>query len=162
MVKRPVIDASPLIFLSRAGKLDLLQQVVNTDVVVPVAVETEIQQYGEDDVTVQAVAQTNWLVLVNTPPIPKVIQSYHLGTGESAVLTLGSLNPNTEVIIDDLAARRCASALGIPVRGTLGLVVMAKQRGIIPAARPIVEQLLQSGMYLSGSVINKVLALVGE
>ncbi len=65
MVKRPVIDASPLIFLSRAGKLDLLQQVVNTDVVVPVAVETEIQQYGKDDVTVQAVAQTDWFYPFN-------------------------------------------------------------------------------------------------
>jgi len=162
VVKRPVIDASPLIFLSRAGKLGLLRQVVNTDVVVPVAVETEIQQYGEDDVTVQAVAQANWLVLVDAPPIPKIIQSYRLGAGESAVLALGSLSPNTEAIIDDLAARRCASALGIPVRGTLGLVVMAKKRGIIPAAGPIIEQLIQSGMYLSGSVVNKVLALVGE
>ncbi|HID56261.1 TPA: DUF3368 domain-containing protein [Candidatus Poribacteria bacterium] len=64
--------------------------------------------------------------------------------------------------IDDLAARRCASTLGIPVRGTLGLVLIAKQRGLIPAAKPIVEQLLSNGMYLSRKVINKALALVGE
>jgi predicted nucleic acid-binding protein len=64
--------------------------------------------------------------------------------------------------VDDLAARRCAQVLEISVRGTLGLVLIAKQRGEIPAARPLIEQLRQSGMYLSNSVINRALALVGE
>jgi predicted nucleic acid-binding protein len=48
------------------------------------------------------------------------------------------------------------------VRGTLGLVLVAKQRGRIPAARPVLESLRASGMYLSDSVLNKALALVGE
>jgi predicted nucleic acid-binding protein len=85
-----------------------------------------------------------------------------LGAGESAVLTWGYVNPGTEVIVDDLAARRCAAALGIPVRGTLGLVLTAKQQGILPAARPVLEQLRLSGMYLSDRVMNQALALVGE
>jgi len=162
VVESPVINTSPLIFLTKANQLDLLQQVVNKEVLVPVAVEAEIQQYGNEDITRQALAQTSWLVVIDTPPIPKVIESYHLGAGESAVLTWAYDNPNTETIIDDLAARRCASTLGIPVRGTLGLVLIAKQRGLIPAAKPIVEQLLSNGMYLSRKVINKALALVGE
>ena len=160
--KPPVIDASPLIFLSKAGQLDLLQKIACTNILVPVAVKNEIQQYGKNDITVQALTQTNWLNIVDTPPIPKSIQSYKLGAGESAVLTWAYINPNTETIIDDLAARHCASTLGIPVRGTLGLVLIAKQRNIIPAAKPIVEQLLQAGMYLSDRVINQALALVGE
>jgi len=162
VVDSPVIDASPLIFLTKADKLDLLQQVINNEIIVPVAVEAEIQQYGNQDITRQALAQTSWLVVVDTPKIPNVIQSYHLGAGESAVLTWAYVNRNSEAIIDDLAARRCASSLGIPVRGTLGLVLTAKQRGIIPAARPIIEQLLTKGMYLSSNVINQALALVGE
>ncbi len=31
-------------------------------------------------------------------------------------------NPGTAIIVDDLAARRCAATLGVPVRGTLGLI----------------------------------------
>jgi len=161
VVEPPIIDASPLIFLTKANQLDLLQQVVNGEVLVPVAVEAEIQQYGEKDVTVQALAKTSWLFVVKTPPV-SIIDSYHLGAGESAVLSWAYVTPNTEAILDDLAARRCASALKIPVRGTLGLVLIAKQRGLIPVAKPIVEQLLQSGMYLSSKVINQALALVGE
>jgi predicted nucleic acid-binding protein len=85
-----------------------------------------------------------------------------LGDGESSVLAWAYQYPGTEVIVDDLAARRCAAALGLPVRGTLGLVLIAKQRGAITAARPVLERLRQSGMYLSDSVLNQALALVGE
>ena len=99
---------------------------------------------------------------METPSAPPIIQNWDLGIGESAVLTWGYINQGTEVIIDDLAARRCANALGIPVRGTLGLVITAKQRGRIPAARPILEQLRSCGMYISDKLIDRALALVGE
>ncbi len=157
----PAINTSPLIFLTKGGVLELLQ-IIAQEIVVPTAVATEIQAYGKTDVTAVAILQTNWLVVLETPPVPTVIQSWDLGAGESAVLTWGYFHPGTEVILDDLAARRCAAALGIPVRGTLGLVLNAKQKGIIPAARPILEKLLLSGMYLSDKVINQALALIGE
>lgn len=161
MAERPAINASPLILLTKAGLLNLLQ-LLSQEIVVPAAVATEIGQYGETDVTAAALAQTEWLVVVETPPVPEIIQSWDLGAGESAVLTWGYVNPNTEVIVDDLAARRCATTLGIPVRGTLGLVLTAKQRGTIGAARPVLEQLRLSGMYLSDRVMERALALVGE
>lgn len=161
MAERPAINASPLILLTKVGKLSLLQ-LVSEEIVVPATVVTEIQQYGEMDVTVQAISQTAWLIVVETPPVPEIIQACNLDPGESAVLTWAYFNPGTEVILDDLAARRCAAALGIPVRGTLGLVLKAKQQGSIPAARPVLEQLRQSGLYLSDRVMNQALALVGE
>jgi predicted nucleic acid-binding protein len=58
--------------------------------------------------------------------------------------------------------RSGATVLGIPHQGTLGVVVFAKAQGSIPAARPVVEQLRQQGMYLSDSLMNQTLALVGE
>lgn len=49
---------------------------------------------------------------------------------------------------------------GIPVRGTLGIVITAKLRGVIPAARPVLEQLRQCGGLSRdtrkiGHVVNK-------
>lgn len=67
-----------MILLTGAGLLDLLQ-LVSQEIVVPAAVATEIQQYGVKDVTAQAIAQTNWLVVVETPPVPKLIQSWCCG-----------------------------------------------------------------------------------
>ena len=161
MAEPPVINASPLIFLSRGGLVDLLQ-LLGDEVLVPSAVAVEIQQRGTEDPTVVALRQTNWLVVVETPPTPEIIQSWDLGKGESSVLTWAYIHPGTEAIVDDLAARRCAAVLGIPVRGTLGLVLTAKQRGKIAAARPILENLRSLVMYLSDRVINQALALVDE
>jgi predicted nucleic acid-binding protein len=157
----PAINTSPLIFLTKGGFIDLLL-LISPSIIVPSAVAAEIHEYGETDVTAVALNNTNWLVVQETPPVPNVIQNWDLGQGESAVLAWGYANLGTEVILDDLAARRCATTLGIPVRGTLGIVITAKQRGVIPEARPILEQLRLCGMYLSERVINQALALVGE
>jgi predicted nucleic acid-binding protein len=161
VAERPAVNASPLIFLSKGNLLDLLK-LAGEEVVVPAAVAGEIQKRGATDPTVQALAATSWLVVVETPPFPALIQSWDLGPGESSVLTWAHAHPGTEAIVDDLAARRCAAALGIPVRGTLGLVLTAKRRGIIPAARPVLESLRHAGMYLSDRVLNQALVLVGE
>lgn len=161
MVERPAVNASPLIFLSRAGILDLLQ-LISSEVVVPEAVAMEIERRGSNDPTARAIADFAWLVVTKTPPAPPQIQAWGLGQGESSVLAWAHAHPGTEAIIDDLAARRCAAAFNIPVRGTLGLVLIAKQRGHIAEARPVLVQLRQGGMYLSDDVMNKALKLVGE
>jgi hypothetical protein len=71
---------------------------------------------------------------LSPPPVPEQILGWGLGPGESSVLALAYANRGMEAIIDDLAGRRCASLLGIPVRGTLGIVLAAKKRGFIPQA----------------------------
>jgi predicted nucleic acid-binding protein len=78
------------------------------------------------------------------------------------VLAWAHAHPGCEAILDDLAARRCAATFNIPVRGTLGLALIAKQRGRIPSARQVLEQLRQGGMYLSDHVMDEALARVGE
>jgi len=52
--------------------------------------------------------------------------------------------------------------LGVPLRGTVGLVLAAKQAGRILAARPVLEQLRDRGMYLSDAVLQRALRLVDE
>jgi len=156
-----VVNASPLIFLTRAGLLDLLQ-LISPEIIVPEIVATEIGIRGKSDPTAQAIANTAWLLVTQTPPVPTQIQSWGLGPGESSVLAWAQAHAGSEAILDDLAARRCAATFNIPVRGTLGLALIAKQRGRISSARHALEQLRQGGMYLSDWVMNKALALVGE
>ena len=154
-------DTSPLIILTKGGFLDLLRLVAH-EVIVPSIVAAEIEQRGPDDPAVQALRNTSWLRLVQAVLIPTAIEAWDLGPGESSVLAWAVAHPGTEAIVDDLKARRCAAALRIPVRGTVGLVLLAKQRGVIPAARPVIEHLRRSGLYLSDHVMNQALARVGE
>ena len=161
VLPHPVVNASPLIFLSKSGHLALLQ-VTGEQVLVPEPVALEIQRRGPDDMTAQALNETKWLRVTPVPVIPAVIQAWDLGPGESAVLSLAYERPGTEAIIDDLAGRRCAAALAIPVRGTLGIVLTAKRQGRIKKARPVIQRLVETGMYLSDRVLDEAFKLVGE
>lgn len=90
------------------------------------------------------------------------ILAWNLGAGESAVLMLARGAPGSTAVIDDLAGRRCAEALRLPLRGTVGLVLAAKRDGRLEKARPVLEQLCDAGMYLAPWTLNRSLALVGE
>ena len=156
-----VINASPLIFLSRTGYTDFLHHFYN-DLLIPQPVADEIFAKGKDDITVKTIKNTEWLKIVDAPTIPDIILKWGLGKGESSVLSLAYLNRAKEAVIDDLAARKCASLLNIPVRGTLGIILVLKKRRIIKSARPIIQNLVEHGMYLSPTIIEKSLQRVGE
>lgn len=65
-------------------------------------------------------------------------------------------------ILDDGAARRCAAALDIPVLGTLGVLIVAKQDGHISRVRPLAKALIRSGLHIDEAVLNQALQLAGE
>lgn len=161
MAEIAVVNASPLICLSRAGLTDLLRQAAQT-IVVPAAVAREILARGPHDVTTATLASSTWLKQVDDPAIPPGILAWDLGDGESSVLAWALAHPGTRAVIDDLEGRRCAESLGIPLRGTVGLVLRARRTGLIDSARDALERLRQGGMYLSDRICAEVLKEVGE
>jgi predicted nucleic acid-binding protein len=158
--ERAVVDASPLILLSKAGLLDFLRLDAGM-VFVPDAVAREVRAHRHRAGR-KALDNTPWLRVVRVPGIPPVVEAWDLGAGESSVLAWARAHPGTAAILDDLAARRCAATMGIPLRGTLGLVLLAKKRRLIPAARPVMARLREAGLYLSDRTLDEALALVGE
>jgi predicted nucleic acid-binding protein len=42
------------------------------------------------------------------------------------------------------------------------MILLAKQRGLIPQARPVLEELIRGGMYLSRPILDEALRRVGE
>ena len=161
MAKAAVVNASPLIYFTAVGQLELLR-LAGDEILVPRAVSAEVRRWGEDDPAVRALGASPWLKIVETPAVPGSVEAWNLGAGESAVLSYALAHPGTEAIIDDLAGRRCAVVHRVSVRGCLGLVLVAKQRRVIPLARPVVEALRDAGLYLSDDVIRRALALVAE
>jgi predicted nucleic acid-binding protein len=157
----PAVNASPLIFLTHAGLLDLLQ-LAAPEIAVPAPVAEEIRRRGPGDPAAQALETAHWLQVMKAPLVPTEIQAWDLGPGESSVLAWCAARPEVEAIVDDLSARRCAEALGIPVRSTLGLVLIGKRRGRLHTARPVLDSLRLAGMYLSDQVMNRALRTVGS
>ena len=155
----PVVNASPIILLHRIDALALLRTAGDA-LVVPEAVMSELS--AKEDGAARAAVSASWLSVVAAPPPSPTLQAFDLGAGETAVLAWAEAHSGTVAILDDRAARDAASELGVGVRGTIGLVLLAKQRGQIRSARSILEDLQRSGMYLARQLVEDALKLVGE
>ncbi len=155
-----MVDASPLIHLARTRNIHLLTT-LGPAIVVPAPVYAEVLAKTSDE-TARIVRETPWLNRVPGPAVSPQVLRWDLGAGESAVLTWAQDHPGSLAILDDAKARRMAQASHLPVIGTLGIVLRAKRRGLIPLARPIIENLIAHGMYLSAPVVRESLALVDE
>jgi predicted nucleic acid-binding protein len=161
MAELAVINSSPFIFLARGGHLDLLPNFYN-NVMMPQQVADELLVRGSEDPAARAIEGSAWLHVTRVDTIPASIEAWGLGAGESAVLALAAATPGADAIIDDLAGRKCGVSLNLHVRGTLGLVLLAKKKGMIPECRPVMEDLMRGGMYLSRRVLDEALKRVGE
>lgn len=154
-----VVNSSPLIVLSRAGRIDLLT-LLGTPTHVPESVSREVRAHSDE--AARVLATIPWLRTVPDADISPLVRGWDLGAGESAVLEWAQANRPARAVIDDYAARKLASVLAVQVTGTLGLALLAKKRGVVPAARPLLEELTRAGLYLSESIIESALRLVGE
>jgi predicted nucleic acid-binding protein len=159
--ERIVVNASPLILLTKIDATALLKEIAS-EIAVPAAVQAEVEAGALDPSSFAGLFAQKWLRVVPDRTLSEEIVEWDLGAGESQVLAFASQDSGWEAALDDLDARRCAAALGISVTGTLGVLLRAKDAGLISAARPFVERLLHVGAHLSDELVERALALVGE
>jgi predicted nucleic acid-binding protein len=155
-INQVVINASPLICLSKSGLINLLPSMFR-DIVVPDLVIKELLAKGGVDPTLEK-RITN---IVSVTVAPQVA-SWDLGNGESGVLSFAFSNKEYWAVIDDLEARRCATSLGCRFTGTVGIVVLAKRRGLITSVRDSLKSLKNAGLWLSDSFVEDVGKKAGE
>ena len=156
-----VSDTSPLLYLYRIQALDWLPA-LGGDVRIPKAVELELQEGRRRGYDVPDPAGYDWLRIVDPGVIPSEWLTLDLGRGELAVLSLALESPKCTVLLDDKRARRLARGAGLDVRGTLGVLIEAKARGLTERIEPFVDRLEIGGMWLSDTIRDRVLALAGE
>jgi predicted nucleic acid-binding protein len=157
---RLVLDTSPLIFLAKIEALQLLPALAE-EMLAPAAVLEEIRT-GEGRLHLERWEVPPWLEVVPDLVVPPEIAGWDLGPGESQVLAHAVTRSGWEAVLDDAEARHCARALRVPITGTLGVILRAKQAGLIPLARPLVEDLVRVGAYLPPGVTEGALRKVGE
>ncbi len=156
-----VSNASPLIVLARAGHLDLLHG-LPTPVLVPAAVMLELRAGDARDGAADAVRALEFVSRVDDIDVPNSIASWRLDAGESQVLAHAAARKDAGVLLDDRAARRCARTLGLPLLGTIGLIVRAKRVGVVAAASPVIRAVVDAGLYIDEGIVTAVLAELGE
>jgi len=150
-----VINASPLILFARVARLDLFERLAPR-IIVPSAVFEEVRAGQAKDAT--AASALSWAEERRVPDadVPISVEHWDLGSGESQVIAHGLAGARW-VVLDDLAARRCATSHGLMVIGSLGVVLRAKKHGQIDRARAMVKELIAAGMFVDcvfRSIVN--------
>ena len=89
-------------------------------------------------------------------------QHGQIGAGESEAISLAIEVEARLLLLDDLAARRIALGLHLPIVGTLGLLLAAKRKGLLAAVKPCLDQLLSYEFRVSTGLYDRVLRDAGE
>jgi predicted nucleic acid-binding protein len=159
--ERWVVNASPFIVLARIG-LEGVFEALAAQVIIPRAVALEVQAGPTDDRARQVLA-TGRFTIVDTPPPAAEILAWDLGAGETAVLSWALTETGWTAILDDGQARKCARSFSIPMKGTLAVVILAKQQGLIASAADALRSLRAIGFRLDDRTISQaLLQTVGE
>jgi predicted nucleic acid-binding protein len=165
-VRLIVSDASPLIVIARTGLIPVLNGMVE-ELIIPETVYAEctlnLALSGAQAVRA-AVEAAHIQVRPDVPrpdKDPLGEEQSRLDAGELAAIRL-ALALQCPVLMDERLGRQAARRKGLTVIGSAGLLLGAKQRGLIPAVAPILKQWRQSGYFLSPTVITSVLERAGE
>ena len=156
-----ICNTLPLQYLHQLELLHILPALTKR-VTVPPAVEEELAQGRAHGFNLPDPAALEW-VMVRTPASRPALRLIHdLGPGEAEVLALALETPDSMVILDDALARQVAETSEIPLTGTLGLLLDAKNAGLVDEVRPLLDQLQALRFRLSSHTRAAVLELAAE
>ena len=82
--------------------------------------------------------------------------------GEASAIALALDMPNSILVLDDLKARKVAKSLDLRFTGTLGILVKAKQLGVVDSLKPILNAIQATNFRIPKNIVGKILQIVGE
>jgi predicted nucleic acid-binding protein len=156
-----ISNTTPLQYLFQGDLLDLLPSLFG-QVVIPEAVLAEVTEGRALGVSLPAIDALSW-ACVRAPKDPLLLPLVSdLGQGEREALALALESPGSLVILDDGPARRYAAHLDLRLIGTLGVLLRAKTRGLIPSVAPVLDRLDQLRFRVDAVTRTAVLLMAGE
>ncbi|MDR3235354.1 MAG: DUF3368 domain-containing protein [Prevotellaceae bacterium] len=141
MSKTIISDTSCFIVLSKIGQLDLLYQLFGNIVTTP-EIADEFGEKLPDWVEIVAAKDTHKYKIFET----------QVDNGEASAMALALEIEKSLLILDDYKARKLAYTLGIEYIGTIRIIIMAKQKGIIDSIKPILAKIKETNFRISAEL----------
>jgi uncharacterized protein len=155
-----VADTSPLLALARIDFLESLSHLFSSVCVTQTVLnECFMKPAREDAKSIQIAITRGWLIPVSDPQVRESLS--HLDKGEQTALEY-ALTSSATVLIDERLGRLAAKAHQLNVIGALGVLLLAKRKGLLPAIKPKLHELVASGYFLSDKLIAEILDLADE
>jgi predicted nucleic acid-binding protein len=161
MPARPiVVNSTPLVAFSAIGRLDILRSLFG-EIMIPPAVRDEFLA-TEKEIRRKILRFESWIKVVALKNPNRMGAFAGLDEGEAQVLVLAEELNASLVLIDERKARRYAERLKLPLSGTLGTLLLAKEDKIVPAISPLLKAIQEAGLYLHDELVQQVLHMAGE
>ncbi len=155
-------DTGPLVVLAKLNHLPLLAQCYQS-IQIPQAVYTEatVLAHRQDTGRITAFVSGHVEVIANIPQSDDEYLDFGLDVGETQAILLARRS-QCPVLMDEKRGRAVAKRENVAVLGTLGLLLVAKQQGLIKAITPLLGQMQEHQYRLSSNLIERVKLLAGE
>jgi predicted nucleic acid-binding protein len=163
-VGRIVSNTGPIIGLAKIEKLDLFK-ILGKEIIIPPYVYKELfGKIGPEAAQIEdALREFIRVMPINLLDPPRERSLVELDEGErQAILLARSLGKDTLLLMDDYAGRKAARDLKIGVTGLVGLLLLAKERGLVEKVTPLIEKIRMNGYWLSDEVMEVARRLAGE
>lgn len=148
-----ICNTTPFIALSSIDQIGLLKEIYSS-LITPRAVIEEVSAGGA--ICVPDLASLDWIEVVPNVSTVENRKLFQLDYGErQVVLNALELKANL-VLIDDRTARNIAEYLGLQVKGTLGILVEAKRKGLILSFKEAALKMKEQGIHFSEQLINEI------
>lgn len=151
MHKTIICDTSCFIVLTNINEIELLQKAYGK-----ITTTNEIvAEYGE--------ALPDWVVIEQVKDINRQqVLELQLDKGECSAIALALEINDCTIILDDIKARKIAERLGLAVTGTIGVIIKAKLKGIIPSVKPLFDKIKMTDFRLTAELEQQALIAANE
>jgi uncharacterized protein len=161
-----VSDTSPITNLAAIDQLDLLQQLY-TRLIIPTAVYNEMVTV---DKLVPGAVEVQTLPWIQTQSIADFQQAIairesqeNIDLGEAEAIVLALELKADLLLMDERRGRAVAISYGLQVTGLLGVLLQAKRNNLIPAVKPLMDQLIDRADFrVSSQLYADVLNTASE
>jgi len=146
MNKIIISDTSCLIALERIDQLEILKRTFKVIIIT----QEVYQEFGN--------CLPDWIIIneVKNKEKQSHLESF-LDKGEASSIALANETNDALLIIDEKKGREIAKTFNLEIIGTLGVLIKAKEKGIISNLKDIVFDLKKAGFRVSNSIVNEIL-----
>lgn len=157
-----VADTGPLVILAKLNRLALLCQLY-TEIRIPetVLVEATTLAHRQDAKRIVAFAAQYAQVMPDIAADDPDYLDYGLDVGETQAI-LWAKRTNCPVLLDERRGRTIAKQEHLAVLGTVGLLLKAKQAGLISEISNLLDSMLAHDYRLAPALIQQARILAGE
>ena len=144
----------------KIGKLEILKELYK-EIYIPEEVFSEIEA-GKNKKYYLNLLEFDWIKIEQIQDRKSIAYFLDLDKGEAEAIILATESEANLILLDEALGRYHANHAGLNVTGTIGILIRAKKLGLITELKPLIFELREQGVWLSDSLIERILELTNE